>query len=289
MTDLATPNPVTGTGAATAAGTSPVLGQDVACPLCEYNLRGLTEPRCPECGYTFSWPELTDPTRRRHPFLFEHHGDRNFWAFGRTLYAGLRPGKFWRSLSPAQPSYPGRLAKYAAAVLTLMAVTGPLAVVIYLATLFQMSQVYLPWRAALDAAWVNVSASLFSIGGYYVLWALSTFAALLVFRISMRRARIRPVHVVRCVVYSFDAGLWATLLVLAAALVGMPTMMLMGTRRPAMLVEGATVSVPYVLFGVIFYRLTAAYKHYLRFDRPFLTILASQVIAWLFIINVLLW
>ena len=24
--------------------------RDVACPLCEYNLRGLTVPRCPECG-----------------------------------------------------------------------------------------------------------------------------------------------------------------------------------------------------------------------------------------------
>jgi hypothetical protein len=24
--------------------------RDVGCPLCEYNLRGLTSPRCPECG-----------------------------------------------------------------------------------------------------------------------------------------------------------------------------------------------------------------------------------------------
>src|SRR5436305_13805040 len=27
-----------------------LAGQDVACPLCGYNLRGLTTPRCPECG-----------------------------------------------------------------------------------------------------------------------------------------------------------------------------------------------------------------------------------------------
>ena len=24
--------------------------RDVACPLCQYNLRGLMSPRCPECG-----------------------------------------------------------------------------------------------------------------------------------------------------------------------------------------------------------------------------------------------
>ena len=43
------------------------------CPLCEYNLRGLSEPRCPECGYRFEWAELRDPSRRLHPYLFEHH------------------------------------------------------------------------------------------------------------------------------------------------------------------------------------------------------------------------
>lgn len=27
-----------------------LAGRDVACPACGYNLRGLREPRCPECG-----------------------------------------------------------------------------------------------------------------------------------------------------------------------------------------------------------------------------------------------
>jgi DNA-directed RNA polymerase subunit RPC12/RpoP len=45
------------------------FGSDVACPLCGYDLRALTEPRCPECGYAFTWPDLVDPARRPHPYL----------------------------------------------------------------------------------------------------------------------------------------------------------------------------------------------------------------------------
>lgn len=33
------------------------IGREIHCPLCEYNLRGLSEPRCPECGYQFEWAE----------------------------------------------------------------------------------------------------------------------------------------------------------------------------------------------------------------------------------------
>src|SRR5215212_173181 len=74
----------------------------VECPLCLYNLRGLTEPRCPECGYKFQWAELLDPQRARHRYLFEHQPNRNVWSFCRTLLGGLRPVKFWTQLKPTQ-------------------------------------------------------------------------------------------------------------------------------------------------------------------------------------------
>lgn len=50
-----TAEPVAGETSASAADGSALLLQylrqtDVACPLCGYNLRGLTSPRCPECG-----------------------------------------------------------------------------------------------------------------------------------------------------------------------------------------------------------------------------------------------
>src|SRR5690348_6555559 len=64
---------------------------ELNCPLCEYNLRGLREPRCPECGYRFAWRDLTDPERRVHPYLFEHHPRQNYWSFRETARGGLRP------------------------------------------------------------------------------------------------------------------------------------------------------------------------------------------------------
>lgn len=86
------------------------------CPLCGYNLRGLIQPRCPECGYRFDWNEMLDPNRRLHPYLFEHHPLNKVWSFCRTLVGGLLPGRFWRKLHPAQPSYPRRLALYGSLV-----------------------------------------------------------------------------------------------------------------------------------------------------------------------------
>ena len=73
--------------------------QDVPCARCGYNLRGIELPRCPECGLAFDWEELFLPERRRHPFLYEHHtGTDRRRRLIRTLLAGLRPIKFWRSM-----------------------------------------------------------------------------------------------------------------------------------------------------------------------------------------------
>ena len=85
---------------------------EVLCPLCEYNLRGLTEARCPECGGKFEWDELRDPAKRKHPYLFEHHPERNLWSFFSTLNGGLLARRFWKKLRPVQASKPRRLILY---------------------------------------------------------------------------------------------------------------------------------------------------------------------------------
>ena len=52
------------------------ITENIECPLCLYNLRGLTEPRCPECGHQFRWRTLLDESGWRHRYLFEHHPRR---------------------------------------------------------------------------------------------------------------------------------------------------------------------------------------------------------------------
>src|SRR5687767_12720429 len=95
--------------------TSTPEAEQLLCPMCDYDLRGQrgqAEPRCPECGYRFEWDELTDPARRLHPYLFEHHPKRNVRSFFRTLIGGWRPRRFWTTLHPGQPSRPRRLMGY---------------------------------------------------------------------------------------------------------------------------------------------------------------------------------
>src|SRR5438477_10336608 len=94
------------------ASAPPALDDKLLCPLCDYDLRGLIEPRCPECGYRFEWAELRDPTRRLHPYLFEHHPERNVRALIRTFRTSLRPWRFWSQLFPTQAPRRRRMIVY---------------------------------------------------------------------------------------------------------------------------------------------------------------------------------
>ena len=272
----------------------------VRCPLCEYDLRGLSEPRCPECGFTFTWADLFDPTRKRHRFLFEHHPSRNLWSFRRTLVAGLRPRRFWTSLHPTQPSRPGRLALYALLVVLVGAVP-PMAVRFGHAMAWWrafLPSTSFPWTrapflssgGALEASFrFSGAESVATAFAYFALWGVTTCGALLVFRISMRRARIRPVHVARCVVYSFDAIFWAGAILFVAAATTLLLDLLGAGYGPFVMIEYAPAWLGILTFLLVLhvpYRLCAAYRLYLRFDRPVLTVLASQVIAALVLFNV---
>jgi hypothetical protein len=301
------------------------ITEDIRCPLCDYNLRGLPEPRCPECGFRFEWPDLLDPARRIHPFVFEHHPERGAWSFTRTLWAGLNPTKFWRSLHPAQPARPRRLVAY-----LILVASGLLAVnAVHVGTQIvgtasglrgfrgmlqarlanpdtgpKLAQAlktrYGSVSAGLDAMAPPVLSAAFAkelvaalrrdqlislLSAVYLLWAPLTLAALLVFRWSMRKARIGPVHVLRCTVYSFDVTVWVSLAYALVATVMAATTMSFTIARD--LFDLWVVSVGCALLWMT-YRLYVAYKVYLQFDRPFATALASQTIVLLTGINLML-
>src|SRR3954468_9334459 len=88
------------------------LSRDVVCPLCEYNLRGLVEPRCPECGHTFDWQDILNAGLHIHPYLFEHHPRHNVRSFFRTLLGSALPQQFWHTLKTTHRPIPRRLLRY---------------------------------------------------------------------------------------------------------------------------------------------------------------------------------
>ncbi|RIK66669.1 MAG: hypothetical protein DCC65_09005 [Planctomycetota bacterium] len=224
------------------------VSEEILCPLCEYNLRGLAEPRCPECGYRFEWPNLLDPSRRLHPYLFEHHPDRPVWSFVRTLAGGLRPGRFWRSLQPSQPVSVRRLSAYAALLLVACLLMGCAFVA---ETGYGMWRRHTqerawedrslrrpqmaPYRAEVIKKWGSLDAYLdrdglttpwklllradarqkfradFALPVAIIFWLSGTWLALSVFEISRRRAGIRRIHFLRCVTYAGDVVWWLAL------------------------------------------------------------------------------
>jgi len=284
---------------------------DVVCPLCEYNLRGLTEPRCPECGYQFKWRDLTDPKRRKHPYIFEHHPRRNVWSFMRTAIGGLRPWKFWSSLRPDQTSRPKRLVAYwvmAMVIVLLLLVVGCAA--IFAGDTARYNSYLAPRRTyyvspGLGAGppvpsrvsylnWRSFRRTLNREGGPFwgcwagcLAWPWLTAAILMIFRVSMRRAKVNAEHVLRCVLYSGDAFIWPALLLTAALWTGVGLTGLGIIDRATgscLLPVGFGVAILCLLPAV---KLWAAYQRYLRFRHALWTIIASQVILVLGVLAVI--
>jgi hypothetical protein len=295
------------------------LKEDLKCPLCDYNLRGLAEPRCPECGFQFTWQELLDAERDRHQYLFEDHPKRNIWSFWKTFWNDCRPRRFWRELSPAHRVNVNRLTIYwmLANGILVLALAVPLIKngIEIVHSNSQWNRIFMPvaggtgyqyrigkspngaprymqisagqyqrlvkpvwswdffravWAAGLSDSSTNTSV------GEILAWPWLTVLSLLIFQASMRRAMIKPGHVLRCAIYGCDFTL------LAIALLATISLLPRDYGR----------SIPYLLM-IVFpivatYRLAFAYKRYLRFSHPFLTVAASQIVVFLVMFDVLL-
>ena len=293
---------------------APAAEPSVQCPMCGYDLRGQVDPRCPECGYRFDWEELRDPARRLHPYLFEHHPERNLWSFCRTFLGGMRPRRFWGNLYPTQPSRPRRLLAYwlILSLLILLpfgiyggsliaqeiafnrktrSVARPILTAQEQATVVQMYGSVQKWMDESYPVRPNFrmlcdlfryrNRPLVFVPLFAFAWPWLTLAAMMIFQISMRRGQVRPVHVLRCVIYAADAIALAGLMV--------PAWFLCFERpRRGWVIRyvGAYEFVRYALLAValvLTYRLCIAFRTYLRFDHALATAAASQIIVGLLI------
>ncbi|HET6250045.1 MAG TPA: hypothetical protein VFE47_20305 [Tepidisphaeraceae bacterium] len=296
------------------------LGAEIVCPLCGYNLRGLIDPRCPECGHSFQWPDLLDPSRRKHPYLFETHPRRNFTSFWKTAFHGLRPLKFWTTLRADQPCNRRRLVIYwliVAMVLVITLASGigafvlddnarmwgtPMAVGGWITVggpfspgtaplpppSYPIYPVQFHWPSGFNPSPLLVPLAIL------LAWPWLTVASLRLLRVSMRRAKIDNLHIVRCAIYSWDIVLWPALIsigicVVQATLIYIhylstsPITPYAAPQWMGMFPFAAWALVP----PVFVYRMIVAYWRYMRFPHAVWVILLTQFIVFLLVVCVL--
>jgi hypothetical protein len=116
-------------------------------------------------------------------------------------------------------------------------------------------------------------------------WPWLTTFTLLIFRQTMRQAKIKPAHVLRCAIY---AGSFTTLLAIPLTHVIV--------RYSAWMLYGRTIFVDYhgmiavlLLIAVLTYRLSIAYRVYLAFPQSVATCALAQAVVTLALLALFGW
>jgi len=260
------------------------VGEEICCPLCDYNLRGISEARCPECGYRFEWSELLG-ARRNHPYLFEQARRRYVKSFVKTLVRNGEPGMFWKTLRPNMPTNRAGLILYwlicagLGSLPAIVTILFPIGRRWWATVMSPRNGTQLPmwppprtWGLDFEQLLDRHADVTLMICGGMALFPLLTAGSLMLFRQSMHRAKVLPEHVMRVAIYSADAivwnGVWIMLAMLAQMLPFRPL-------TPIMLYEIG------VLLTIIFTtrRIAAGYADYMRFPDPVATALLSQFVV----------
>ena len=253
-----------------------VIDETILCAMCDYDLRGLVEPRCPECGHRFDWEKLLEAIRSGAPDGFEHARSPGLRVFVLTSLASWIPWQFWNQLQPQHRIQRGRLIGY-----------WLITVFLY----FLSSATLLLWQQ-FPALVRPVVLPIVLSGVLYACWPWLTYATLRVFSQSMLRLQINTAHIFRCAIYSADFGFILGLLVTGLALLQGARMKDVTLRFIELNFDATTGPLVRVTtFVAVFtaWRLAWAYKRYMRFDHPIATAIASQVIVWLIATAVICW
>ena len=180
-------------------------------PRCGYNLRGLPQPRCPECGLDFDWAALAAAERlRRENPLFEYQWRyRPVHAFVTTVARTLWPPWLWRGVRLEVAPAIGPLLVFGLLVALLAESMGLVEDYVVTWYLNRLTPVLEIGRFSADLA-------------LQVAIGVAVWLSLQLFWQTRRRGRVRQVHFVRVVVLAWVAlVVWrrGLLLVLGASVV----------------------------------------------------------------------
>lgn len=215
------------------------VGFEVFCPRCDYNLRTLAHPRCPECGLDIDWHAALDRAAFHSDFLFEHHWrKRPVRSWLKTVWRSFRPRRFWSEVSIHDRIAAGPLwTMLALSVVAFLVALHGSAYLMYL--LLDVIADFLPsprptppvltlsqTRATAILLYDLAAAPFVSSPEYLTFPAvvamvlLATLALLSSLRQTLGRCKVKSIHVLRVVAYTSTPVLilWSLWVILAACL-----------------------------------------------------------------------
>jgi|GEM_PF-4962407 len=186
------------------------ISHEVTCPQCSYSLRGLTEPRCPECGHRFRWASVLFVRKNPRLLYDEFPADRNWLSFPKTWLRSLFPRRLRGSTQTSNQLVAARLYQYQWRVFEITAALTLIPLLVILIRELSGTLPFLAWfpaavylvGAAVGEFFPPLGAAMILIASFCLLWPLLTFLSLLPFRLKVEGRRIDRIQLFRCAVYS---------------------------------------------------------------------------------------
>lgn len=289
-----------------------------ACPRCGYDQSGLhatwtascpLSGVCSECGLEIDWRDLLNPVFTHQGRLFEHARRRLGRAFFESWWRALVPSAFWRWISITHPVVPARIAAFiplgfAATYVAFLGFIAAVAAAILVAATLGGG------AASVGRYWVRevIQQALFPVRTEYIfmsdrvppgIWIMLLSlaimpAAFLAIPVSLRRARVRRIHLLRIWAYGFVAlpGVFLLPVALQAmARLADSTSSILNARYSAFLTSQLEPwhSESIIVLGFVWTFLwwTAAAGHYLKLPTPAAVGLAMSVLSTLLAVAVI--
>lgn len=255
------------------------LETELHCPRCEYNLRLLTLPRCPECGLEFDWEELIAATaRERECPIFEYQWRRRpIRSLLYTVWLAMTPWRLWRMVKlEFEPRF-GSLAVLTLVVLSSMYV-------------LQAAMWAVWWQVLTYVSGSNVNAWLVFrqyFGSEALLFALQTqflplfvvLAAICVYRFTMVRFRIRAAHLIRIALLAWVGWIAVGTITQLAVYLAVVPQLVTKSRAPNTLPTWIDMGGKVLALGLFSASIAVAFGRYLRLRRAWLAAAASMTLA----------